>query len=637
MLQGIRDRAQGVLMWIIVGLIIATFALWGIHQYFGPDANVVVAKVNDRELTLPEFQDAYQRQRFRLQAMLGPQFDLGRLDDRRLKRETLQQMIDQEVMLQSAAAHGLRVGDEQLALQIRAISAFQADDGFSQAQYESWLRNQGYSPGYFEHNFRRSLLTDQLQSAVASSALVTEAAVDQALRLQEQTRDFAYLLVPMSAFRNQVDISEDETKDYYESRRASFVNPEQVSVEYLVLSKGTIAEQISIEQSELERRYGEQKANYVAAEQRRASHILIAAAQDAPAGEIAAAEKKAQELSQRLAAGESFEELAKAESDDPGSADLGGDLGYFSRGVMDKPFEEAVFAMQSGEISDPVRSSFGFHIIRLEGVQAGEVKPLAEVQEQVRRELQLEKAEHLYFEQAEQLANLAFENPDTLEIAAEAIGLEVQESEFFGRGGGPGILADRKVVAAAFADEVLVNGNNSEPLELANGRIVVLRAKEHRPPSDRALEEVRSEIVSLLTDDKAREMATAQGQLALKALREGADGEAIAKERDLKWSAREEVARTDSSTPAAVVKRAFQLNRPSPGESVYGSTVLPSGDFALISLTAVQDGDPDASNKATRDALRASLERGLGEEVFSGFLQALRAGSSIETFADNLE
>ncbi|MDJ0863296.1 MAG: SurA N-terminal domain-containing protein [Gammaproteobacteria bacterium] len=637
MLQGIRDRAQGVLMWIIVGLIIATFALWGIHQYFGPDANVVVAKINDRELTLPEFQDAYQRQRFRLQAMLGPQFDLGRLDDSRLKRETLQQMIDQEVILQSAAAHGLRVGDEQLALQIRAISAFRADGGFSQAQYESWLRNQGYSPGYFEHNFRRSLLTDQLQSAVASSALVTEAAVDQALRLQEQTRDFAYLLVPMSAFRNQVEITEDEIRSYYESRRASFVNPEQVSVEYLVLSRATIAEQMSIEQSELERRYEEQKANYVAAEQRRASHILIAAAQDAPAGEVAAAEKKAQELRQRLTAGESFEELAKAESDDPGSAELAGDLGYFSRGVMDKPFEDAVFAMQSGEISDPVRSSFGFHIIRLDGIQAGDVKPLSEVQEQVRRELQLEKAEHLYFEQAEQLANLAFENPDTLEIAAETIGLEAKESEFFSRGGGPGILADRKVVAAAFAEEVLVNGNNSEPLELTNGRIVVLRVKEHRPPTDRALEEVRDEIVSLLTDDKAREMAMAQGQLSLKALREGADAESIAKEHDLKWNLREAVARTDSSMPAVVVKRAFQLSRPSPGESVYGSTVLPSGDFALISLTAVQDGEPSASSKAARDALRASLERGLGEEVFSGFLQALRASSSIETFAENLE
>ncbi len=636
MLQGIRDRAQGVLMWIIVGLIIATFALWGIHQYFGPDANVVVAKVNDQEITLREFQDAYQRYRANLQASLGPQF-LAQLGESQLKQQTLKGMIDQALILQTAAAHGLRIGDEQLARHIRSVRAFQADGEFSKTQYEVVLNNQGLSPDYFEYDRRRRLVTEQLQLGVSASALLTEVAVDEALRLQDQRRDFAYLVVPVSAYRDQASVAEDQVKVYYDSHRSAFVNPERVSVEYLLLSRRAVAEGITIEQSELERSYEEQKSNFVAPEQRQASHILIAVAQDAPSSEVAAAQEKADDLKRRLEAGESFEELAKAESDDPGSAELGGDLGYFSRGLMDKAFEDAAFAMQVGEISEPVRSSFGFHIIRLTGIQAGEVKPLAQVQEQLRREVQMEKAEHLYYEQAEQLANLAFENPDTLEVAAEAIGLEIQESELFTRQGAAGILADRKVIAAAFSEEVLVNGNNSEPLELPNGRIVVLRNKEHKAASDRPLEEVRDEIVELLRDEAARDMASAEGQSMLKALGEGADAESVAKERELTWAPQESVARTDSSIEAALVNRAFQLDRPASGAATYGSVVLPSGDYAVISLTAVRDGDPASSDKAARQALRASLERGLGDDAFGGFLQALRAGTSIEIFAENLE
>ncbi len=637
MLQGIRDRAQGVLMWIIVGLIIATFALWGIHQYFGPDVNVVVAKVNDREITLREFQDAYQRQRFRLQEMLGPEFDFGQLDDNRLKQESLKQMIDQELIFQAALGHGLRIGDTQLALQIRSVGAFQADGRFSEAVYENWLRNQGLALDYFEHSYRRSLLADQLQLAISGSTVVTDFMLDEAFRLQNQKRDFAYAVIPASRYAESVTVNDEEVEEYYAGNRLGFVNPEQVSIEYLELSRSAVAEEIKVDEQELQRRYEDQKARFQSAERRRASHILIGVSEDAAPGDVAEAEKKAQEIRERIARGESFEELARAHSEDPGSAESGGDLGFFTRGLMEKAFEDAAFGMQEGEVSDPVRSAFGFHVIKLVDIQAGEVKPLDQVRNEVRRELQLEKSEHLFFERAEQLANLTFESPDTLVVAGDALGLKIQESDFFTRRGGTGIAADRKVAAAAFSEDVLVRGNNSEPLELPSGRIVVLRVREHKPASDRPLDEVREEITDRLRKAKARKMATEQGQQIVQALREGADPEALGEEREFSWIERKEISRSGAQAPPSLIDSVFQLERPTFGSGVYGGTGLPSGDYAVIALKSVADGDLAGADQGEKDALRATLERGTGTDVFEAFVQALRAKAEIKVFPESME
>jgi peptidyl-prolyl cis-trans isomerase D len=634
-LQGIRDRAQSWIMWVFVVIIIIPFALWGINQYLGPDVNVVVAEVNDRELTLREFQEAYQRQRFRLQTLLGERFNVNQLDEGRLKQEVLNQMIDDELLFQAAVDHGLRIGDAQLAANIRSLDVFKVDGQFSQEQYESWLRRQGYVPGSFEYSFRRSLLSAQLHAGIADSAIVTTADLERALRLQEQKRSFGYLLVPAARFEKDATITDEAVAAYYESHRAEFVNPEQVSIAYVELSRAGIAESLTVSDEELENRYQAQKANYTTSEQRRASHILVSVPEGASAEEEEKAKQKAQELKRRLDAGESFEKLAREASDDSGSAAQGGDLGFFGRGMMDKPFEDAVFAMSEGEVSEPVRSSFGFHIIKVTGVQPAGVKPLAAVREQLRREVQLEKADHLFFEQAEQLANLVFEQPDTLDVAAESLGLTVKTTGLFSREGGAGVASDPKVVNAAFAEEVLVEGQNSELIELPGGRVIALRVAEHRPASQRPLDEVRQDITRRLRDQRARDLAAEHGEGILSRLKAGAQPQAVAGEESLEWSKRELAGREDASVDRAVLNRVFQLGHPSPTQPVFGGVGLPSGDYAVISVTEVQDGDPNAA-EAARSALQTRLVRAQGDELYDAFVQALHEGAKIKIYADRL-
>jgi peptidyl-prolyl cis-trans isomerase D len=634
-LQGIRDRAQSWIMWVLVVIIIIPFALWGMHQYLGPKANIVVAEVNGRELTLREFQEAYQRQRYRLQTLLGAKFDASQLNEGRLKQEVLKQMIDDELLFQAAVDHGLRIGDAQLAASIRSLDVFKVDGHFSQETYESWLRRQGYVPASFEHSFRRSLLSAQLRAAIADSAIVTTADLDDAIRLQGQKRSFGYLLVPAARFEKDVTVTDEAVARYYENHRAEFVNPEQVSIAYVELARAGIAEGLTVSDEEVESRYQARKANYTTREQRRASHILVSVPKGASAEEEAKAREKAQALKRRLDAGESFEELARKDSDDPGSAAQGGDLGFFGRGMMDKPFEDAVFAMSVGEVSEPVRSSFGFHIIKLTGVQPAGVKPLDAVREQLRREIQLEKADRLFFDQADQLANLVFEHPDTLEPAAHALGLKVKTTGFFSRKGGTGVAADPKVVNAAFAEDVLVEGNNSELIELPGGRVIALRVAKHRPASQRSLDEVRPEITRRLRNQRARQLATQHGEGILSRLRAGAQPQAVAGEESLQWSERKLAGRDDASVARALLIRVFQLGHPSPGQPVFGGVALPSGDYAVISVTKVQDGDPNAAGTA-RSTMETRLERARGDELFDAFVQALRERAKIKIYADRL-
>jgi len=545
-------------------------------------------------------------------------------------------MINDELVLQSALASGLRIGDGQLANSIRSLDVFKVDGRFSQAQYENWLRTQGEVPGSFEYSFRRSLLDTQLQSGVVESAIVTSADLDNAIRLQDQKRTFSYLVIPASRLEDSVTVTDEAVKTYYDTHRDAFANPEQVQVAYLELSRSAIAETVTLSDEEIERRYEAQKANYMTAGQRRASHILIELPEGPPAEQESEALEEAKSLRGRIDAGESFEALAEAHSDDPGSAQQGGDLGFFGKGVMDAPFEDAVFSMDEGEISEPIRSSFGFHVIKLTGIRPAETKPFEEVKERVRRELQLEKAEQRFFDQAEQLANLAFENPDTLEVAAEALELEVKTSGFFGRGGDQGIAKEPRVAGAAFGEDVLVQGNNSEPLELSGGRILVLRVNEHRPASDRPLDEVRDEITRRLRAEKMRAMAAEEGTGALERLRGGASPEAVGNELNLEWTTQNEVGRTAATVDRAVLDRAFQLGRPASGQPVFGGVALAAGDYGIIELTGVKDGDPGATDKGLRDALRASLERSSGQEVYQAFVQGLRAKADVVMFAEQL-
>lgn len=636
LMQGIRDNAKGWLAWIVVGLISIPFALWGIQSYFDPNPQVTVARINDTEVDLRAFQRAYQEERRRLQTLLGDSFDIGALDEGRLRRQTLQRVIEEELVVQAARERGLTITEAQLAERIQSLDVFRENGAFSRQRYEQWLQTQGFSPSGFEQELRRSLLAGQLYTAVAGTSFVTPRELDEMLKLVGQKRTFSRLTIPAERF-SDIEVSEDAVREYYAEHESRFVTPERVSIRYLELSRESIAAGINPDEQELRSYYEARKANFAVPEQRRASHILIELDEDAGEEAVAEARSTLQELKQQIEQGGDFAALAREHSQDPGSARQGGDLGFFGRGSMAEPFEEAVFSMQPGEISEPVRTRFGLHLIKLTEVQPSGAQSFEEAKPEVVREYRREQAESTFFEQAERLANLAFEHPNTLTVAAESLGLEVKETEPFSRAGAEeGIASEPQVVEAAFSPEVLEDRYNSEVLEIGADRLVVLRVGEHEPSRPQALDEVRDEIVSALRSEAAREEAAALGRELLAALRDGADPGAVAGAHELAWDERAEVTRDSGALPRQLTRALFATPRPEPNQTRYDGLALSSGDFVVLALHEVQDGRPEEFDDERRQAVRRALLRDHGQLAYDTFVQALRQQAEIVVHDENI-
>ncbi|WP_455199629.1 SurA N-terminal domain-containing protein, partial [Kaarinaea lacus] len=483
MLNFIRERAQGWLAAVIVGLLIIPFALWGINEYFGAGGQVVVANVNDTEINQRDFQEAFYDQRARMQQMLGEQYD-SRVFDEQIKQRTIKELVDQELLIQNADDVGYRVSDETVAATIRSIDAFREDGAFSNELYQQQLQAQGENPSMFESRVKRMMLISQLPDGLGSTVLVTDNDIDEAIRLQKQTRELRYLVLPTSKYRNESVATDEAIKSYYEQNTNQFMTTEQVSVEYVELSVAAISEKLAKDSPPTEqqlREYFESTASqYTVPEERKARHILIQVEEGADEATINKAREKIEAIQARIKAGESFEALAKELSEDPGSSELGGDLGYFGRGIMDPGFEDAAYSLKVGEVSEPVMSSFGFHLIKLEDIRESQSRKFEDVRDSLVAEYQKNAAEREYFDVAEKLTNLAYEIPDSLSEVASQLDLELKKSPFFGRTGGPGIFSNQRIANAAFSDDVLKQGYNSEPLSVGENHVVVLRLLEHK-------------------------------------------------------------------------------------------------------------------------------------------------------------
>lgn len=625
MLQFIRERAQSWIAWVIVVLIIIPFALWGINQYFDGGKELPAAKVNDTAISQQRLQQVFYQQQQRLQEMLGANYRPEMFPEEQTRRQVLDKLIEQELLVQTAANSGMRIGNALLAATIHNVPAFQVDGRFSQQAYETALRSRGMEAKSFEADLRRDMLTQQLYAGVARSDFTTPAERHAMQQLLGQQRDIGFLVLPLADFADKVQITDAEVQAYYEAQGALFMQPEQVSIAYLELSAAQIAQGIEVSEEELRARYQSNLASFTTPEERRARHILIQVTADADAAADAAARAKAEQLLEQLRAGASFADIARKESQDPVSAAEGGDLGFFGRGVMDKSFEDAVFALQPGQLSEPVRSAFGYHLIKLEAVRGGAAQPFAEVREQLLAEIRNERAEQQYYDQAEQLASLTYEHPDTLEEAARQLGLTIKQSEPFTRRGGSGVLANPRLAAAAFSEDVLVRGNNSETIEVGRNHLVVLRVLQHQAEARRPLEAVREDIVMRLRRDKAASAAREAATALRQQLQQGIDPELAAKAARAKWQRQDGVTRNDGTVDAAIVRHAFAMPRPGAGQSVWDLVTTATGDVVVLGVYAVRDGavvEGEVGNAA-------DLERAAGEAAFAAVLASLRAAARI--------
>ncbi|HSS63000.1 MAG TPA: peptidyl-prolyl cis-trans isomerase, partial [Gammaproteobacteria bacterium] len=576
-----------------------------------------------------------QEQRSRLRQMLGPEMAES-VDDGVVRQQTLDQMVSEQLLLQAAADSGMRIGDAQLAAEIQSQEIFRGDDGFSPERYENFLRQQGYSPGGFEQMMRQGLLSGQITNGLVDSAIVTEAELARMRALQGQQRSFRTLEVPVSRFMD-VSVSEEAIARHYEENKARYVKPEQVAIEYLEISRPRIAAGIPVDDAELLKLYQARQANYGIPEQRKVSHILLSLASDADDSTVEDARNKLLDIRRQIESGASFEAMAKAHSDDPGTAESGGDLGFISRGIMDPAFESAAFSLEAGALSQPVRSAFGLHLIQVTEIRESRTRSFEQVKSQLKTEFQSEQADLEFSEQVERLANLAFEHPESLDIAAETLGLEIKTSSPFSREGAPaGIASNPEVVSAAFSEDVLEGGNNSEVLELGNGVVVALRVKTHEPAAPLPLDTVRDQIAQELKQRTAREKATETGRSLLEKLRNGESPEQVAASENVQWSETSSFSRQSDEADPGLRALVFRMPKPEQQARTYAGRSLPSGGFQIVALESVRPGPFEGQQEAAED-LRRSMAAAHGSTALEEYSRALREEAEVIINHENLQ
>lgn len=590
MLQSLRDRMSGVVAWFIVGLLIIPFAFFGIDQFTTSNANPEVASVGDRDITLREFQNAYNQRYQRLVQMLGDNFDPSTLDRDVMRQAVLEDMIQQEARLQYAQDQGWRVSDQALMQFLREIPAFQRDGQFSPEAYRELLAQQGMSPARYEQQLREGLRAEQLRNAVVNSAFVVPEEVARARAVREQQRSFAAVRVPASRFLGDIEVDEAALQEAYEANRDAYRVPERVKLAYIELDRDTIAEnQPEPSASVLRRIYeSESKVRFTSQERREVRHILA---------EGDDARERIEQAAERIGEGADFAQVARDVSDDSGSAEDGGSLGWIERGDMVPAFEEAAFALPVDTLSEPVESDFGWHLIRVDAIEESRTKPFedAEVQAQLLRMYREREADVAFREALDQIERIAFEQAASLEPAADAAGLTVDTTDWLTRGSGQGLLANPEVAQAAFSDTVQA-GENSRPLELSPGRVVVIRQREHEAARVRALDEVREQVAADVRADKAREQAREMAEAIAEAVRGGATLEDAAASRDLEAERAEKVRRDSSDWDQRVLRTVFAMPRPDNANGVPVRTVeLGEEGISVVRLEAVHvpatDGD----------------------------------------------
>ncbi|SEE78851.1 SurA N-terminal domain-containing protein [Pseudomonas migulae] len=623
MLQNIRDNSQGWIAKTIIGVIVALMALTGFDAIFqATTSRNDAAKVNGEEISQNELSQAVDMQRRQLMQQLGKDFDASLLDEKMLRESALKGLIDRKLLLQGAENSKFAFSEAALDQVILQTPEFQVDGQFSSERFDQVIRQLGYSRMQFRQMLAQEMLIGQLRAGLAGSGFVTDAQVLAFARLEKQTRDFATLNV--KADPAAVKLTDDEVKAYYDEHAKEFMTPDQVIIDYLELKKSSFFDQVAVKDEDLQAAYQKEIANL--SEQRRAAHILIEVNDKVTEAQ---AKAKIEEVQARLAKGEKFEALAKEFSQDPGSANNGGDLGYAGPGVYDPAFETALYALAKDQVSAPVRTDFGFHLIKLLGVEAPEVPTLASLKDKLTRDLKTQQVEQRFVEATKQLEDSSFESSD-LAQPAQDLKLTIHTSKPFGREGGEGVAANRAVLAAAFSPEVLDEGANSTAIELDPETVIVLRAKEHLKPTQLPLESVSAAIRGQLAKEHASAAAKTKADELIASLREGKtpldkaiDGQG--------WKVTAAATRAQEGIDPTVLQALFRMPKPAAKDKpTFSSVTLADGSLVIVRLNGVNEvAAPTEEEKAQ---YRRFLASRIGQQDFAAYRKQLEAEADIKRF-----
>ena len=623
MLESIRNHTQGLVAKIILGLITIPFALFGIDSYFNDaGSNVAVAKVNNEKISIQEYSNAIENVRNRLQSE-GQKVDAALLESDELKQSVLDGLITRRLVNAEIKRANFKISDEQLSQHILGMPDFQKDGKFSEDIYQKTLAQNKLSATKFENDRRGELLTQQAREGLTMLVSIPQVVTDRALSFTFQQREVSVAELKTAQFVNQTKVTPAQVQAYYDKYKEKFKVPEQVKLEFILLSAAGLVSQMNVTDAEVKQFYEENKAKFQGDEQRQASHILIGFGVTATAAEKAKAKETATIILAQLKANpKRFEELATKNSQDPGSAAKGGDLGSFARGAMVKPFEDVAFKLKVDEISDLVESEFGYHIIKLNGI-TGQATTFDAMKAQIKGEVLFQKAQAKYAELVDDFSNSVYEQSGSLKPAADKFGLKVQTSPWMSREDGAKFFKSEQLMTNVFSNEVLKEKRNSEAVEVSANNLVSARVIEYKPAAPRSFAEVKAGIEAVLKLEQSIKLATSNGEVLLAKLKSGQSSESA---EELEWIPPVVVNRKDAQgLTEPVMNQAFKINTSK--LPAYSGFMDGNKSYTIVKVSTIDNGlDSDIE---TKKSAQAELEAAMAAEYLSAYGKSLKLKSDV--------
>lgn len=626
MLQKIRDNSQGIGAKIFVWFIIVIFGAWGASTIVSSVINGTPAvSVNGTDIDELEVERTTQIRLQEMMQSLGPDADLSSIDEDLAREAALNELIQQELLLQYAENTGMVISSRSIDRSIAQTADFQVDGVFNGERAQMLIASMGYTPNSYRAALASQGLINQVSYAYGLSGFVTTPEIENIAKLLNQTRDLRYILVSLDTQLNNIDITEEEIEEYYSANESQFVLEEQVSLEYLELDKDAIFDEVVVTEEQIVQRYEEEQLEYQTQIERRAAHILLEAFDDDGMAENLAL---AAELKSRIDNGESFEALVLEYSDDLGSAEDGGDVGYTTGDNFVEPFEQALLTLDVGEVSGPVQTEFGVHLIKLTERSESALESFEDSRERLERDLKSDEVDTLFLQRSEELGNLAFESFD-LSDPAQLMGLEIQTTGLFSRSGGFGIAANSDVINTAFSPQVLLDGLNSDLISVTPSRSVVIRVLEHNQPRLQAMEDVRGEIEIMLQFEKIQEQTLSLGETIKSNYQNDQNIDSLLETQNLSWNQLNGLERSDQVLPPQLVNYIFEISVPEDDGTVIDGLMLNSGEYVVIELQAVKDGSLEDFDETELNSLESFIAQQSANADFEALITGLQNRADI--------
>ena len=614
MLQSINDKAKGWLAYVVVGLISVPFALFGISSYLGSSDKLVAATVNGEDISVREVQNELLQKKQQLTSMFGGRLPPG-FDDKSLKSQALEGLINQALIRQNAEEGGYRASDEEVFSIISSTPSFQKEGVFDNVTYEKLLESNRRNKVNYETAVRQDISNRQLSNGITSTSFIPESQVASYQALSKQVRDFEIFTLKLEMYKEQIKPSDADVKTYYEANSDRYMTEEQVKISYVRLKADDLMDVVKVSPELLQSYYDENESQYVTPEQRKVSHILVKPAD----GKDEEAKKRAEAIHKRIVSGEiNFEVALSKKADDI----IANDMGFLARGDMGEAFEKVAFELKKDELSAVVKTSSGYEIIKVSEIKLEIQQTLEQVKDQIEKNYRKEKAEKLFQEQVETLSTVAFENDTSLDPAAQAVGLEVKISDWFIRGGGNDFTANPQILAETFSENVFEQAKNSSLIELSDTDVTIIRVNTKQAPALIPMADVSEDIKQTIIDTDARKLVNKKGEALLAKLKSAGDWSSLADVDALEKFV--EIDRKAMKPKSEVVRKVFAMNTPKDNKTVYSNIIMPMGDYVLIALKTVKEGDGTVDDMA-----RDLYANAIGMRERSAVMKALREEAEV--------